>query len=155
MHGQKAFLGGEGKLIGVSSPHCKATKPTCAFWFHFQKSFSDYQRGISGVPVVAQQKRIQLGTIRFQVRSLALLSGLRVWCCCELWCRSKTQLRSCVAVAVALASSYSSNWIPSLGTSICCGCGPKKQFSLKIKNFLKSEEKRGIRNCPVNIYFGV
>ena len=30
----------------------------------------------------------------------ALLSGLRVWSCCELWCRSQTQLRSSVAVAV-------------------------------------------------------
>ena len=27
-------------------------------------------------------------------------SGLRIWCCCELWCRSWTQLRSHVAVAV-------------------------------------------------------
>ena len=29
----------------------------------------------------------RLGTMRFQVRSLALLSGLRIWPCCELWCR--------------------------------------------------------------------
>ena len=34
-----------------------------------------------GVPVVAQQKWIQLGTMRLQVRSLALLSGLRIWRC--------------------------------------------------------------------------
>ena len=27
---------------------------------------------------------------------------------------------------MAQASSYSSDWIPSLGTSICRGCGPKK-----------------------------
>jgi len=24
---------------------------------------------------------------RMQVPSLALLSGLQIWCCCELWCR--------------------------------------------------------------------
>ena len=24
--------------------------------------------------------------MRLQVRSLALLSELRIWCCCELWC---------------------------------------------------------------------
>ena len=35
-----------------------------------------------GVLVVAQWKRIQLGTRRLGVRSLALLSGLRIWCCC-------------------------------------------------------------------------
>ena len=35
----------------------------------------------SGVPVVAQQKQIQLGTVKLQVRSLDLLSGLRIWHC--------------------------------------------------------------------------
>ena len=29
-----------------------------------------------------------------------LLSGLRIWHCCELWCRSQTRIRSQVAVAV-------------------------------------------------------
>ena len=33
--------------------------------------------------------------------SLALLSGLGIWHCCELWCRSQMELRSHVAVAVA------------------------------------------------------
>ena len=32
----------------------------------------------SGVPVVVKQKRICLGTMRFWVRSLASLSGLRI-----------------------------------------------------------------------------
>ena len=45
--------------------------------------------------------------MRTQVRSLALLSGLRIWCCCELWYGSQTQLRSCIAVAVVYAGSYS------------------------------------------------
>ena len=35
-----------------------------------------------GVPILVQRKRIQLGTVRLQVRSLALLSGLRIWRCC-------------------------------------------------------------------------
>ena len=34
---------------------------------------------------MAQQKQIQLGTMRLWVQSLAL-SGLRMWHCCELWC---------------------------------------------------------------------
>ena len=37
------------------------------------------------------------------------------------------QLRCCVAVAVVLAGSCSSDSTPSLGTSICHGCGPKKR----------------------------
>ena len=36
---------------------------------------------------MAQWKQIQLGTMRFRVRSLALLRGLRIWHCCELWFR--------------------------------------------------------------------
>ena len=32
--------------------------------------------------------------------SLALLSGLRIQRCCELWCRLQMRLRSGVAVAV-------------------------------------------------------
>ena len=53
-----------------------------------------------GVPVVVQRKRIRLGTMRWQVRSLASLSGLRILHCRELWCRSQTRLGSRVAVAV-------------------------------------------------------
>ena len=40
--------------------------------------------------------------MRMQAQSVALLSGLRLQHCHELWCRSQTQLRSYVAVAVAL-----------------------------------------------------
>ena len=53
-----------------------------------------------GVPVVVQWEKSKLGTVRLWVLSLALLSGLRIWRCCELWCRSQTWLRSGVAVAV-------------------------------------------------------
>ena len=40
--------------------------------------------------------------MRMQVQSLALLGGLRIRHCSELWCRSQTQLISHVAVAVAI-----------------------------------------------------
>ena len=49
---------------------------------------------------MAQPKQIQLGTMRLQVQSLALLSGLKTRRCCELWCGLKTWLGSGVAVAV-------------------------------------------------------
>ena len=68
-----------------------------------------------------------------QVQSLASLSGLRIWCCHELWCRLQTQLGSCVAVTVVYASSFSSDWTPSLGTSICSRCSPKKTKDKKKK----------------------
>ena len=50
--------------------------------------------------------------MRMQVRSLALLSGLRIWRCHELWCRSKmpTKIMRCYKLwcrpeAVALIRS--------------------------------------------------
>ena len=56
---------------------------------------------ITGVPVMAQQKWIQLGTMRLWVLSLASLSGLRIRHCCDLWCWSQMRLGSGVAKALA------------------------------------------------------
>ena len=53
------------------------------------------------VPIVAQQKWIWLVSMRMQLRSLASLSGSGIQHCLELWCRSRLQLGSHVAVAVA------------------------------------------------------
>ena len=44
----------------------------------------------------------------------------------KLWCKLQTWLGSHVAMAVVSNGSCSSNSPPSLGTSICPGCGPKK-----------------------------
>ena len=87
-----------------------------------------------GIPVLVQRKQIRLGTMRLRVQSLASLSELRIWHCCELWCRFQTWLGSLIAVAVA--GSYSSNWTPSLGTSICHRCSPKKAKKKKKKIYL-------------------
>ena len=43
---------------------------------------------------MAQQYQIQLVSMRMRVRSLALLSGLRIRCCWKLWHRSQIQLGS-------------------------------------------------------------
>jgi len=51
--------------------------------------------------------------MRLWVQSLALLSGLRIRRCHELCYRLQTWLRSCIAVAVAKASGYSSDLTPS------------------------------------------
>ena len=58
--------------------------------------------------------------MRLRVRSLALFSGIRIWCCRELWCRP---------TATPLIRPL------SLGSSMCHRCGPKKT---KIKNKKKS-----------------
>ena len=75
---------------------------------------------------MAQWKWIWLVSMRTQVRSLALLRGLSIQCCRELWCELQTWLRCGIAVAVVQASGYSSTLPPCLGTSICRRCGPKK-----------------------------
>ena len=73
------------------------------------------------------------------VQSLVTFSGLRMRCCCELWHRSQTWLRSGIALTVAQASSYSSDSTNCLENSICCGCGPKKTKK-------KKKRKREITN---------
>ena len=56
------------------------------------------------------------------VRLLAFLSGLRIWCCRQLWRRWQTRLGSGVAVAVVQAGSCSSDstpaWEPLYATSM-------------------------------------
>ena len=95
---------------------------------------------VKGVPVVAQWKGIRLLSMRMRVRSLALLSGVRIRRCLELWCRSQMWLKSGVTVAGVQASGYSSDATPSLQTFICHGCSPKKTkknfFVFKIKKTL-------------------
>ena len=64
--------------------------------------------------------------MRMQVQSLASLSGLRIQHFVELWCRLQTRRGSGIAVAVGWAGSDNSDLTPSLGTSICHRCSPKK-----------------------------
>ena len=66
-----------------------------------------------GVPIVAQWKRIRLGTMRWRVQSLASLSGLRIWLLLCAGCRLQTWLGSGVAVAVVWAGSCSSDETPA------------------------------------------
>ena len=84
---------------------------------------------------------------RMQVRSLALLSELRLWRCHELWCRLQIRIGSCIAVTVVQASSYSSDLIPGLGTSICRRCSPKKQKYKEKKT--SPNPKLSVHLCPM------
>ena len=68
-----------------------------------------------------------------QVRSLASLIGLRIQRCHRLQGSSQMWLRSGVAVAVAVAPSYSSYWTPRLGTSIHCSMALKRKKVRKKK----------------------
>ena len=64
-----------------------------------------YQKPLEGDPVVAQRKRIRLGTMRLQGLIPGLAQWVRIRHCHELWCRSKMRLGSCIAVAVAWSAA--------------------------------------------------
>ena len=87
--------------------------------------------------------------MEMRVGSLALLSGLEIWHYPELWSRSNTWLRSCIAVAVVQAGNCSSDLTPSLGTSTCFGYSPKqKQKQNKTKtrsHFPPQGESQGLK----------
>ena len=92
--------------------------------------------------------------MRMWVPFLASLSGLKIWCCHELWCRLQTWLRFHVAVAVAQAGSFRSNGTPSLGTATCHRCSPKKRTKqnntvvemAKLKKNIKSNKRKATNN---------
>ena len=67
------------------------------------------------------------------VLSLASLSGLRIQCCCELWCRSQMQLRSCIAVSCDAGRRCSSD--PALLWLWCrpADTAPIRPVALKLR----------------------
>ena len=101
-----------------------------------------FQQHFPGVPVGVQWKRIQLVTMRLQVRYLAMLSGLRIRSRLKLWCRSQTRLRSHVAVAVAVAGSCSCDSTPTWELPYVMGSALKsKQTSKQNKNQKPTKQK--------------
>ena len=70
--------------LGVPTALCPAS---CLVLYQWMVHTVIQESHLPRVPFVAQQKCIQLGTMRLQVRSLAWRSGLRIQCCPELWCR--------------------------------------------------------------------
>ena len=60
----------------------------------------------------------------------------------------QTQLESGVPTVVVWASSYCSDLTPSLGSSICCECSPKKTGINKQTNKqYKLKNKKHIKKC--------
>ena len=73
--------------------------------------------------------------MRMWVWSLALLGGLRIQHCHELWCRLLTWLGSCVAVAVAAALIKPLGWEPPCATGAALKRPKKKKKVLFWKNY--------------------
>ena len=66
-------------------------------------------------------------SVRLQIWSLSLFSGLRIQHCRELWCVLQTGLGNHVAATVAQGGSCVSNMTHSLRTSMCHRCCLKKE----------------------------
>ena len=81
-------------------------------------------------------------SMRMQVASLTSLTGFRIWCCCELWCRLAS-----TALTGPLAGEQ----------PICRRCGPKKPPSKKKKNMYVcvyiSESLCNEHNIVHHLYF--
>ena len=78
--------------------------------------------------------------MRTWVQSLAPLSGLRIWHCCELWCRSQMWLRSCVVwlwcrpAAVALIQRLA--WEPPCAMGAALKRKEEKKMAALLTQFL-------------------
>ena len=102
--------------------------------------------------MMAQRFKNQLVSIRMLDQCLTSQSGLRIQCCCEPWCRSQMQLRSCVAVAVVYDGSCSSNFTPRLGTSIKSKKRKKRRKEKETER--KKRKERGKKKEKVLIILG-
>ena len=94
-------VGEKNHLLHLSGPQ-GTQSPQGRAWFlsgedkqgHIRKEGEEFLLWLSGL-------RTQLVSTRMQVRSLTLLSGLRIQHCRELWHRSQMWLGSGIAAAVA------------------------------------------------------
>ena len=90
--------------------------------FKMLRQFLPVKRTHKEFPSWLSGKWSWLASMRTKVLFLDSLSGLRIWRCHELM-----RLASCIAVAMAWASGYSSNSPPHLGTPMCSGLGHQKK----------------------------
>ena len=97
---------------------------------------------MEGVPIVAQQKRTWLASMRTQVRPLASLTGLRVWHCRELWYRSQTRLQPSIAVAVGC-------WSAATGLIRPLAWEPPYATGMALKKKAKKNKKQKKKKCPL------
>ena len=81
--------------------------------------------------------RTQHGVCEDGVQYLALLSGLRIQHCHQLWLRLQMQFRSCITVAVAQTCNCSCNLTPSPGNF--------HKLLVQLKKGGKKERKEGRR----------
>ena len=91
---------------------------------------------------MSERNGIRLVTMKLRVKTLTLVSELRVQRYHELRYRWQTWLESCISMAVAWASNWSSVSTPSLRTCECYWWGHEKQTNKQTKTTKKSKERK-------------
>ena len=94
------------EIRGAIGKRPRRRRKNCFEWLgdHDLMFYCSINNGF-GVPIVAQWWRTHPVSRRTRVWPLASLSGLRIWHCCELQCRSQTWLRSGSHLAVMSAGN--------------------------------------------------
>ena len=94
------------------------------------------------VPIAAQQKPLQLVSMRMLVQSLASLRGSGIWHCCEMWGRSQVQPGSFIAVAMIRPLAWELPYV--------AGVALKSKKQNKNKN---SKQKFKTQKCEIKILY--
>ena len=107
-----------------------------------------------GVPAVVQRKQIQLGTMRSQVRSLGLLSGLKIWRCHELECKVTDVVRILSGCGCGCGWQLQLQFDPQLG-NLHMLCVRRKKAQKKQKKKKKKREEKNEKNYTLrHIHIG-
>ena len=85
---------------------------------------------------------VWLGSIRTRVWSLAPLSGLRIYCCHELCCRSRVATSILQCCGCGVDRQLQLHLDPYLATSIWQTYGPKEQIKKKKKKRKRKKRKK-------------
>ena len=106
---------------------------------------------------MAQWLTTQLGSMRTQVQSLASLSGLEIWLCCELWCRSQMWLRSSIAALwyrpAVLAPIRPLAWQLPYATDVALKKKKKKKKKNTMQFFVGSRTVRQISKTDLCLHW--
>ena len=93
--------------------------------------------------------------MRLQVRSLALLRGLRIQCCCKLWCRSQTQLGS-HRLAAVVPIQFLAWELPYAGSAALKSKKEKRSNAkVKVRQLTNETEEIDFINCPGHLILGL
>ena len=158
-HSKSIYMNVE--VIITLVPYCFMTC-TQAFSKYFICSQATFKSKTPGVPTVVQWVKNPTVSVRMWVQSLALLSGLRIWCCHKLWCRSQMQRSLDLALLWLWQKSAAAAPIQSLVWELPCAAGTaieregekKKAIKPRTSTSYKSKDLLNWKAC-IYVYYHI